>query len=53
MLMLIKSQSLYKSAEEHGKGTEYISEVSLLKDKYPNKTHELIYQEAYENVMNT
>jgi hypothetical protein len=53
MLMLIKSQSLYKSAEEHGKGTEYISEVSLLQNRYPDKTLELIYQEAYENVMNT
>ena len=51
--MVIKNQNLYKSAEEHGKGTEYISEVSKLQIKYPDKTLELIYQEAYENVMNT
>ena len=51
--MKIFNQSLYRSAEEHGKATDYLSEISLLKDKYPNKSLELIYQEAYENIMNT
>ena len=51
--MLSRDKLLYKSAQEHGRGTEYVSEVSRLRGKYPNKTLELIHQEAYETVMNT
>ena len=51
--MLSRDKLLYKSAQEHGRGTEYTSEVSRLRNKYPNKALELIHREAYETVMNT
>ena len=51
--MLTIDKLLYKSAQEHGRGTEYTSEVSRLRNKYPNKALELIHREAYETVMNT
>ena len=51
--MLTRDEPLFKSAQEHGRGTEYTSEVSRLRNKYPNKAIELIHREAYETVMNT
>tara|TARA_R100000544_G_C2223417_1_gene59009 strand:+ start:810 stop:959 length:150 start_codon:yes stop_codon:yes gene_type:complete len=39
------------SAEEHGQRSALFEEVSKIRNKYPHKTLESVYEEAYQNVM--
>jgi len=39
------------SAEEHGQRSSLFEEVRKIRNKHPHKPLEVVYEEAYKNVM--
>ncbi len=48
-----KIENLLYSAMEHGQRDALLNEVSKIRDKYPHKLIDDVYDEAYQTVMNT
>lgn len=46
-------ENLLYSALEHGKRDALLNEVSKIRNKYPRKSIEEVYDEAYQIIMNT
>ena len=49
----MKIEDLLYSAYEHGKRDAMLAEVSKIKAHYPHWSLQNVYEEAYQNVMNT
>ena len=46
-------EELLHNASEHGQRTAVLNEASKIKAHYPNWSLVQVYEEAYQNIMNT
>ena len=52
-MVMSRIENLLYSALEHGKRDDLLNKVSKIRNKYPRKSIEEVYDEAYQIIMNT